>query len=75
MKLTTRRTSMNKWALKSKMALYGHRGIDLARQLGISQPTLSAKMNETNGSEFTQSEIQKIIILYKLTAEEVVSIF
>ena len=46
--------------LKSKMALYGDNGGDLATYLQISRTTLSSKMNETNGSEFTQNEILKI---------------
>ena len=61
--------------LKSKMALYGDNGGDLATYLQISRTTLSSKMNETNGSEFTQNEILKIKEKYSLTSEEVDQIF
>lgn len=61
--------------LKSKMALYGDNGGDLAKHLNISRQTLSTKMNETNGAEFVQSEIQKIKEIYSLTSREVDEIF
>lgn len=61
--------------LKSKMALNGDTGGDLAKYLQISRTTLSAKMNETNGAEFTQNEIYKIKEKYSLTSNEVDEIF
>lgn len=61
--------------LKSKMVLYGDNGGDLANYLNISRSTLSSKMNETNGSEFTQGEIQKIKERYDLNSKEVDEIF
>lgn len=61
--------------LKSKMALYGDNGGDLADYLGISRSTLSSKMNGTNGSEFVQGEILKIKERYSLTGDEVDEIF
>ena len=61
--------------LKSKMALYGDNGGDLADYLGISRSTLSYKMNGTNGSEFVQGEILKIKERYSLTGDEVDEIF
>lgn len=61
--------------LKSKMALHGDNGGDLASYLHISRSTLSSKMNETNGSEFTQNEILKIKEKYSLTSDEVDEIF
>lgn len=61
--------------LKSKMALYGDNGGDLAEYLNISRSTLSGKMNETNGAEFTQGEIQKIKERYDLNSNEVDEIF
>jgi hypothetical protein len=66
---------MNKNMLVSKMKLYGDIQEDLANFIGISVQRLNAKLNETNGAEFTQSEIQKIIQKYNLTAEEVMAIF
>lgn len=66
---------MNKKKLKSIMALNDDTGQTLAKFLGISRSTLSAKMNETNGAEFTQSEITAIKEKYKLTADEIETIF
>ena len=42
---------------------------------GKSRTTLSNKMNETNGAEFTQGEIAKIKERYNVTTEEVDEIF
>jgi len=61
--------------LKAKMAYFGDTGLNLAQYLSISRTTLSCKMNETNGAEFTQGEIQKIKEKYNLTPEEVDEIF
>lgn len=66
---------MNIKALRSKMALYGDNGGDLAEYLEISRTTLSSKMNETNGAEFIQGEIQKIKERYDLNSKEVDEIF
>ena len=66
---------MNLKKLKSKMALYGDNGGDLADYLGISRSTLSSKMNGTNGAEFVQGEILKIKERYSLTGDEVDEIF
>ena len=66
---------MNKNMLKSVMVLHDDTQETLAEYLGISAPTLSLKMNETNGAEFTQGEIKKIILRYDLTAEQTMKIF
>lgn len=66
---------MNKALLKSKMDLYEHNFGNLANIVGCSRTRLSAKVNETNGAEFTKSEIEKVKIAYQLTAEEVDLIF
>ena len=42
------------------MKLHGDIGKTLAMHIGIARTTLSNKMNETNGAEFTQREISKI---------------
>ena len=68
-------TTLNKNMLKSVMVLHGDTQEALADYLGISSPTLSLKMNETNGAEFTQGEIKKIIKRYDLTAEQTMKIF
>ena len=66
---------MNKNMFISKMKLFGDRQEDLANALGISLSRLNAKINETDGAEFTQSEITAIKFRYHLTAEEVDAIF
>ena len=57
------------------MKKHGDRNEDLAKYIGISPQRFSAKLNETNGAEFTQSEIQKVKERYNLTSEEVNVIF
>lgn len=66
---------MNKNKLESVMKLHGDTGTSLSVFLGIARSTFSAKLNETNGAEFTQGEISKIKNKYELTAPEVVEIF
>lgn len=66
---------MNKNLLISKMKLFGDNQIDLARALGLSLTRTNAKINETDGAEFTKNEIGIIKIRYHLTAEEVDQIF
>ena len=66
---------MNKNYLVSKMKLHGDRQEDLAKFIGISLQAFNAKLNETNGAEFTQSEIRKVKGKYNLTCEEVDAIF
>ena len=66
---------MNDAMLRAKMVLHGDSSADLAEYLGISRQTISAKINETNGAEFTQQEIRKIINRYGLTESETCEIF
>ena len=56
------------------MILYGDTNRDLAEYLGISQQSVSSKINE-NGTEFRQGEIAKIKDRYSLSAEQVNNIF
>ena len=65
---------MNKRMLRSLMALNNDTNKDLAACLGISEASISAKMNE-NGTEFKQGEIAKIKDRYNLTAEQIEAIF
>lgn len=65
---------MDKAKLRSIMALHGDTFRDLANLLGISEQSVSNKMNEKR-TEFKQGEISKIQAHYNLTAEEVVEIF
>lgn len=66
---------MNKFRLESVMRLHGDTGTSLAKYIGISRTTFSAKINETNGAEFTQGEISIIKEKYSLCPDEVVAIF
>lgn len=47
----------------------------LAEYLGITTVTLSRKKNGYRGSEFTRSEIKKIILRYSLNHERTMAIF
>lgn len=66
---------MNKNLLESVMKANGDTGTILAKHLGIARGTFSAKINETNGAEFTQGEISKIKLRYELCADDVDKIF
>lgn len=66
---------MNTSLLKSKMVLFGDNNTTLGKALGISYQTVSAKLNNTNGAEFTQGEILSIKKRYRLTPEEIDEIF
>jgi hypothetical protein len=66
---------MNKRLLESKMKLFGDTQSMLADAIGISVSRLSAKINEYEGAEFTQGEINSIKERYLLSADEVDSIF
>lgn len=66
---------MNKLKLESVMRLHGDTGTSLAKHIGISRTTFSAKINETNGAEFTQGEIAMIKEKYSLNPNDIVAIF
>lgn len=57
------------------MKKHGDTGTVLASFLGMARSTFSAKINETNGAEFTQGEIAKIKMKYSLDAEKIDKIF
>lgn len=65
---------MNKELLRSVMVLHGDTNKSLAAYLGISEQSLSNKINE-NGTEFRQGEIGQIKTRYDLTSEQVDLIF
>lgn len=66
---------MNTVLLKSKMVLFGDTNMTLGKALNIAYQTVSAKINNTNGAEFTQGEIKAIKQRYNLTATEIDEIF
>lgn len=57
------------------MKLHGDTGGMLAEHLHIARSTFSAKINETNGAEFTQKEIRIIKEKYDLSAKQIDKIF
>jgi hypothetical protein len=66
---------MNKNLLRSIMVLWNDTNAKLADYLGITQSRLSAKMNEWEGAQFTQSEIRMIRDRYNLTSDQLMEIF
>jgi hypothetical protein len=66
---------VNKNMFVSKMKLFGDTQAVLAELLGMSLSRLNAKINETNGSQFRQSEIAFFRDRWHLTPEEVDQIF
>ena len=66
---------MDKRMLEAEMKLHGDTGQTLADFLSMARSTFSAKINETNGAEFTQGEICLIKKRYGLSADKVDEIF
>lgn len=66
---------LNKNELEAEMKRHGDTGGTLASYLGIARGTFSAKLNETNGAEFTQSEIALIKTRYSLDPDRIDAIF
>lgn len=66
---------MNKLKLVGLMHENGDTQESLASAIGISLQRFNAKINETNGAEFTQGEIQSVKERYDLTAEAIDEIF
>lgn len=65
---------MKKELLRSIMVLHGDTNKDLADYLGISEQSVSNKINE-NGTEFKQGEIKRIRIRYNLSSDQIDDIF
>jgi plasmid maintenance system antidote protein VapI len=65
---------VNSKLLRSLMVLHGDTNASLAAYLGITENSVSNKINE-NGTEFKQREISKIMRRYDLSAEQVREIF
>ena len=57
------------------MKLHGDNQSDVAECCGISLARFNAKLNETDGAEFTQGEIGKIKERYNLTSDQIDLIF
>lgn len=65
---------MNSKLLRSVMYIFGDTNKTLAKALGITENSLSNKINE-KGTEFKQSEIVFIKNRYELDMEQVEDIF
>lgn len=65
---------MNGKLLRSIMVLHGDTNASLAEYLGITEQSVSNKINE-NGTEFKQGEIFKIKAKYNLDSDMVDRIF
>lgn len=65
---------MNSNLLRIVMVLHGDTNASLARFLGITEQSVSNKINE-NGTEFKQGEITKIKARYNLDSDMVDRIF
>ena len=66
---------MNSNLLKSYIVRYDATQEKLAAAMGISLSRLNAKINSTNGADFSQTEIAFIKKRYKLSNKEVCNIF
>lgn len=66
---------MDKRRLEAEMKLHGDTGGTLSDALGIARSTFSAKINEKDGAEFTQTEIAAIKGRYQLSPEALDAIF
>ena len=66
---------MNKKLFKVQMVLHDDTQESLADAIGVSRGTMNQKINETNGRNFDQDEIRKLIDRWNLVPEEVVTIF
>ena len=65
---------MNKKLLRSIMTLNGDTNASLAAFLGLTEQSVSNKINE-KGTEFKQGEIAKIKGRYNLSSDQVEQIF
>lgn len=65
---------MNVKLFRSVMVLHGDTNASLAAFLGITEQSVSNKINE-NGTEFKQGEIAKIKTRYNLDSDQVDRIF
>lgn len=61
--------------LVSKMKMYGDTQTTLASAIGCSLSRLNAKINGTDGADFTKKEMEIIRIRYHLTDQEFLDIF
>ncbi len=66
---------MNANLFKGEMKKLGYRQADVAEKIGISLSRFNAKINGTQGAEFSLAEIRAIKSLFGFSAEQVDIIF
>lgn len=66
---------MNSQLFKAYLVQNGKTQGALAKELGLSLSRINAKINGSNGADFTQTEISEISRLWHLSAEELKRIF
>lgn len=66
---------MNKALLNSHMAKHSDTQTSLAEAMSLSLSRLNAKINESHGAAFTQTEMTFIIKRYELSNDEACEIF
>lgn len=66
---------MNKDLLKGQIRSLGMTQSDVAEKIGISLSRFNAKINETDGAEFSLGEVQALKELLQLNPDKVNQIF
>lgn len=66
---------MNSNLLKGKMKERGMTQEDVAKRIGISLSRFNAKLNETDGAEFSLGEAKSLIDLFCLQSDQIDQIF
>lgn len=66
---------MDKDLLKGQIRSLGMTQSDIATKIGISLSRFNAKINETDGAEFSLGEVQALKRVLHLTSEQVDLIF
>ena len=66
---------MNKDLLKGQIRSLGFTQGDVAERIGVSLSRFNAKINETDGAEFSLGEVQALKEILQLDSEKVNQIF
>lgn len=66
---------VNKDLLKGQIRSLGMTQSDIAAKVGISLSRFNAKINETDGAEFSLGEVQALKRILNLTSEQIDLIF
>lgn len=66
---------MDKDLLKGEIRKAGMTQDEAAKKIGLSLSRFNAKINETNGAEFTLGEVQRIKRILNLSGEKIEKIF